>query len=159
MRIVFLGAIPVITAFIGYLISAKYSSERDFWKTFVFTHKRIKNEVAFSQKPIPEILSVGNSEDKSENSDIFSLAVKNYINGEETPVKVKFLTAEQNEFFSDYLSNLGKTDKKSQLDFLNSAEERLYYYEKKSDERCKRYRPLFVKLGFLFGLILFILLV
>ncbi len=56
-----------------------------------------------------------------------------------------------------YLQNLGKTDKSSQVDLLNSFEPELENFLRIADGNNKKYRQVLVKLGFLFGLIVFIL--
>ena len=155
MRTIFLATIPIVTALMGYLFSARFAAEKKFWESFVFTHKRIKNEVSFLQKSLPEILNFNDNDEK----DLFLITIKNYIENGKLPPQIKFLNKEQTDFLTEYIKNLGTTDKKSQLDFLGSMEEKLYSFEKDSDEKYKKYRPLFVKLGFLSGLIIFILLI
>ena len=74
-------------------------------------------------------------------------------------VKLKFLSDEESEFLNKYLQNLGRTDKDSQLNLLNSFEPELEKFIHSADNKSKTYRPLCVKLGFLLGLIIFILLI
>ncbi len=73
MRIIVLTLIPILTAAIGYIFSLKYRQTKDFWDKFEFWHKKIKAEIAFSQKSLPEILS-GN-----EQNDVFLIAANEYL--------------------------------------------------------------------------------
>ena len=153
MRIMVLAIIPTLTAILGYLFSVKYGQSRDFWDKFGFWHKKIKAEIAFSQNSLPEIFS------ESKKSDVFSDCVREYVIGKDKSVKLKFLSVEESEFLNKYLQNLGRTDKDSQLNFLNSFEPELEKFIHSADNKSKTYRPLCVKLGFLLGLIIFILLI
>ena len=153
MRTILLAIIPILTAFLGYLFSVKYGQIRDFWDKFGFWHKRIKAEIAFSQNSLPEIFG------ESEKSDAFSDCVREYVIGNDKSVKLKFLSDEEMEFLNKYLQNLGRTDKDSQLNFLNSFEPELEKFIHNAENKSKTYRPLCVKLGFLLGLIVFILLI
>lgn len=153
MRTLFLACIPILTAFIGYLFSIKYQESKIFWDKFTFWHKKIKNEITFSQNPLPEILKEG------DESDTFFTVAAPYLKDKSSIIKLKLLSDEENDFLNRYLNNLGNTDKNSQLNFLNSIEQELEIYSKTSDNKSKKYRPLFIKLGFLFGIIVFILII
>lgn len=153
MRTVFLAVIPILTAILGYLFSVKYGQIRDFWDKFGFWHKKIKAEIAFLQNSLPEIFG------ESERSDAFSDCAKEYVSGNDKSVRLKFLSDEEREFLNKYLQNLGRTDKDSQLNFLNSFEPELEKFIHNAENKNKTYRPLCVKLGFLLGLIIFILLI
>lgn len=153
MKTVILAGIPILTAILGYLFSVKYGQIRDFWDKFGFWHKKIKAEIAFSQNSLPEIFG------DIKKTDAFSDCVREYINGNDKFDKLKFLSDEETEFLNKYLQNLGRTDKDSQLNFLNSFEPELEKFIHNAENKSKTYRPLYVKLGFLLGLIIFILLI
>ena len=116
MKTVFLALVPVIGAVLGYLFSVKYRQIKEFWDKFTFWHKKIKTEIAFSQKSLYEIFEV------SEKFDPFSDYVKEYVRGENKPPKLSFLSEDEIDFVNRYLQNLGTTDKESQLNLLNSME-------------------------------------
>lgn len=151
MRILVLALIPILTAAIGYLFSLKYRQAKDFWNQFEFWHKKIKAEIAFSQKSLPEILS-----DNKQN-DMFLIAANEYLTDKKIKANLAFLSKEEIAFLHKYLQNLGKTDKSSQMDLLNSFESELEHFFRVAEENNKKYRQILVKLGFLLGLIVFIL--
>lgn len=153
MRTVCLAFVPILFAVAGYLFSLKYNDSREFWDKFMFWHKKIKTEIAFSQNTLSEILH------GDEKSDMFLSAAINYIYDKKSITKLKFLSEEENNFLKKYLENLGTTDKNSQLNLLNSMEQELSGFVQISQNKSKKYRPLYIKLGFLFGLIVFILVV
>ena len=152
MRTVCLAIVPLITALLGYVLSLRFAESREFWDKFDFWHKKIKNEIAFTQNTLPEILA-SNGE-----KDVFLLKAQEFLSCGVCS-EIKYLSSEENEFLVKYLQNLGTTDKTSQLDFLNSVEADILQYSSNADNKHKKYRPLYIKLGFLFGLIIFILLV
>ena len=153
MRTIFLAVIPIITAFLGYLFSVKYGEVKNFWDKFGFWHKKIKTEIAFSQNSLFEIF------EGTGKSDVFSDYATEYVLGKGEPNKPTYLSDEEIGFVDKYLKNLGTTDKDSQLNLLNSMEFELQNFMQIAEKKNKIYRPLFVKLGFLSGLIIFILLV
>lgn len=151
MRLIIIAFIPFITALIGYLLSLKFLNERNFWEDFYFWHKKIKSEINFTQKTIPELIN-------AERRSVFSELLDGYLKTEKLSLP-KFLSQEERNFVSDYVHTLGTTDKSSQLFFLNSVENKLSEFNDTHLLKYKKVGPLFIKLGFLFGVIIFILIV
>lgn len=151
MRILCLAFIPLLSAFLGFTLSIKYGESKEFWDKFGFWHKKIKAEIAFSQNPLAEIF------DSSNKNDGFLIAVKEYLAEKRIKTEFKFLSEDELSFLNKYLQNLGTLDKVSQLNYLNSIEPELTSFSDAAFAKYKKMRPLFVKLGFLLGLIIFIL--
>ncbi|MBQ6922858.1 MAG: hypothetical protein IJQ66_07205 [Clostridia bacterium] len=159
MRTVLLAVIPLFGALIGYLISFKYVLPREFFDGFYCLNKKIKTEIEFTKKTIPEILQ---EKAENDNKNSFVKALELYMfreNKSDNLSSLGFLTKKERDFFERYADNLGSSDATTQLAYLNSIEQELTGYYAFHNERSKKYRPLFIKLGFLFGLIVFILLV
>ncbi|MBQ6979163.1 MAG: hypothetical protein IJQ07_00790 [Clostridia bacterium] len=154
MRIFFLATIPLITAFIGYIISMKFAISHEFWEDFSFWHKKIKSEISFSQRSILEIFN--NFEDLNK-SELFLSVAKDYVKNQKTTTKLNFLRKEEKEFINKYFVSLGTMDRDSQLKYLESLETELNAFSLNADSKNKKYRPLYVKMGFLIGLVVFIL--
>lgn len=68
------------------------------------------------------------------------------------------LTGDDAEFIADYTKNLGKTDALSQVDYLNEKKFLLKKYKEESFADYKKYSSLYVKLFFLIGVIIAVLL-
>ena len=153
MRIIIGAVIPLILGLIGYLFSARYRESSDFWDEFLTWHKKIKSEITFSQRSLPEIF------DSDDRDDLFLTVAKEYLSDKTIKTNLDFLSKEEIIFLTKYLESLGTTDKNSQLDFLNSMENDVEYYQQIAEKKNKNFRPLFVKMGFLLGLILFILII
>ena len=149
--------IPLICAFLGWLISNKFAESQTFWGKFAYKHEKIKAEISFSQNPLSEILY-----DKKENiekQDGFSVMLHDCFKNGKITHKLKFLSEEEIRFIEKYFQSLGTTDKDSQINILKSMETEIKKYSEIADEKCKKYRPLYIKLGFLSGLVIFILVV
>lgn len=68
------------------------------------------------------------------------------------------LKGEDAEFISDYTVNLGRTDALSQVDYLNERKTLLKKYKEESLSDYKRYNSLYVKIFFLIGVMIAVLL-
>lgn len=155
MKVFLLAFIPFLTALIGYFMSIKYATTRDFWDDFSFWHKKIKSEIAFSQRSLVEIFN----NDKTADNGLFLTVAKDYVQKNKTDEKLNFLCKEEREFLDKYFVNLGTLDIDSQLKYLDSLETELNKFVLDAESKNKRYRPLFVKMGFLIGLVIFILVI
>lgn len=70
----------------------------------------------------------------------------------------KVLGGEDGAFISEYTENLGKTDASSQIDYLNGRSVLLKKYKEESYEDYKKYSKLYVKIFFLAGVLIAVLL-
>ena len=153
---IFLGILVIIfSTFIGYILSKKYTKLKNFYCNFDNFNKMLKTEIAFSQKTLKEIIA----EKYSINND-FLYSFKLYLeNKENFCLNINYLSSDEKAFLLEYFENIGKTEKGSQLEFLKKAEERLSTFYKNAIELDKKYKTLYIKLGFLIGLIIFILII
>lgn len=78
--------------------------------------------------------------------------VKDVVNGKE------LLTGEEGQFLKDYITNLGKTDALSQVDYLNERKIFLKKYKDESFADYKKYSSLYLKIFFLIGVMAAVLL-
>lgn len=69
----------------------------------------------------------------------------------------KLLEGEDGEIISDYAINLGKTDALSQIDYLNGRKAALEKYKNESAVQYKKYSSLYVKIFFLVGVLIAVL--
>ncbi len=73
------------------------------------------------------------------------------LNGE------KVLDGNDGEVISDYFVNLGKSDAMSQIDYLNGRKEMLARYRDESQSNYKKYSSLYVKIFFMLGVLMAVL--
>ena len=69
----------------------------------------------------------------------------------------RVLDGEDGEFVSDYVVNLGKTDALSQIDYLNGRKAALEKYKNESAQEYKKYSSLNLKIFFMVGVLIAVL--
>lgn len=73
--------------------------------------------------------------------------------------KPYFITNEEIAYLDGYLDSIGALDAKTQIELLNNAENALKDNLSKCQNDSKRYKSLYVKLGVLIGLLMFVLII
>ena len=68
------------------------------------------------------------------------------------------LTGEEGAFIAEYVKNIGKTDAKTQIDYLNERKSHLQKYRDKSEEEYKKYSSLYFNLSLMGGILVAVLL-
>lgn len=149
---IFIGVLSVILGTtLGTILSNKYVKRKKFFFDLKNFNNKFKAEVAFSQKSLKEIISL-------EQDSVFLNFLFNSIINNNKNLSISFLNASENEFIREYTLMIGGSDKYSQLSYLSSCDERINHFCKLAEDDEKRYRKLYIKLGFLFGLIILVVL-
>ena len=145
----------IICTFIGYRMSSKYSEKRKFYNSFSSFNKKLLYEVTFTKNSLVRILKNYN-----EKNDDFICVLKNkyLLNAKQPAIKYKYLADDENEFFMQYVESIGTGDSESQSVFLTGADKYLDNRLSSSTENEKKYKSLYIKLGFMTGLVVFIIL-
>lgn len=152
----FIGATSiVISTLLGYLFSRKYTKKKLFYCNFDNFNKILKSEIAFSQKTLKEIIKTQNLT----NNDFLINFLSFLKDKDKFNLKIDYISNDEKNFLLEYYENIGKTEKGCQLEFLRQSEENLYFYYKNAMDSEKKYKLLCIKLGFLVGLIIFILVI
>jgi stage III sporulation protein AB len=161
------AAIVCFTSFCGYVFAKKYRKRKNFFAQMNEFNERFLNEIAYYRRPVKEFI------DKYAYTGEFNELLDAFLDhlgrtpktGEaafETesvfPV-FPFLTADETHFISDYFLMLGKGDSGSQKAYFTSVKSTLEEYKKKSGEECGKYSDLYLKLGFLSGLLILVLII
>ena len=159
----FLGiAIVGFTSFCGRLLAKKYRQRQQFFKQFKEFNERFLSEITYSRRPIKQFISAYVYEGE------FQEILKDFcvfLNENSAPLfllareKYAFLKIEDRQVVEDYFSMLGKGDSASQKGYFSSVKESLVQLQNESQNDAKRYVDLYVKIGFLCGLLLLILIV
>ncbi|MDY2841984.1 MAG: stage III sporulation protein AB [Candidatus Borkfalkiaceae bacterium] len=147
-----LGAVLLsLSTFCGYVLSFRYRERLNFYSDFYSFNERLKTAVSFTLQTLGSLV-------KDDGKSDFPTLLRGFINdGKRIKDKPSALSPEERDFFWDYAESIGKSDRFSQLDYLNGSEKTIAEKLKKSESEYKKYKPVCVKLGFLFGLILFVL--
>ena len=144
----------VLCTFLGAFYAKKYTNRKNFYMNFSSFNSKIKNEVAFTQNSIVSI-----SKNISFETNDFNDCVKKVF-CDNTPFEFdkKYITKDEIEYFSSYLKTIGTSDRETQIQYIESASKYLNEKLAKAEENEKKYKKAYVKLGFLIGLILLIVL-
>lgn len=142
----------IISTFIGYYFSKKYSVRRKFFQDFVDFNSAIKKEISFSKNTlISFIKSFENANDL-----FYKNLIDVIVNKKNVSLEKNIFTKQENQYLTSYLNFIGTSDTNSQLNFLNKTEKELDGFLEESMAEEKKCKPLYIKIGFLIGLIMFI---
>lgn len=129
----------MLSTLLGILLSSdKKKKMQVFNELYEFNEKLLLN-LKFGKEPISKIVKD------------FPSVLKLY-NGE---LKLNTKNA---EFINNYLQNLGYTDAISQIDYLNEKKLHLKKYKDESFDDYKKYGSLYIKIFFMVGILIAILL-
>ena len=155
--------IVAFTSFCGYLLSKKYRIRKLFFTQFREFNDRFLNEMTYYRRPLAEFFT------KYHYKGEFAFLLEDYLSyiqkGQTSFEKLlenadfHFLKKEEKAFVCDYLSMLGKGDSASQKAYFGSIKEQLKKLESNAGEIGKKYADLYIKLGFLCGLFILILII
>lgn len=151
----FLGiAAFILSVCISVFLSQKYSDRRKFYSSFSSFNSLLKNEVSFSQKTVKSIVN-----DYKCKSVYFESKIKDrFIKKEEKTSSPSFLSKEEIDYFDTYLKEIGGSDIKTQLSIIGQAEKNLSDNLEKCKVEERKYKKLYIKMGILIGLLVFVLL-
>jgi len=154
-------AIVAFTTFCGYVLAKKYRQRKLFFVQLSEFNERFLNEITYYRRPILEFAT--HYHYKGE----FHFLLQDYFNNlttERLPLtkiieyaEYSFLKKEEKQLLVDYLQMLGKGDSVSQKNYFLSVKESLKKMQTETSENCKKYGDLYVKIGFLSGLLILIL--
>ena len=155
--------IVAFSTFCGYLFSRKFRRRKDFIQQLKAFNDRFLSEIAFRKRPIKAFIAA-----YTYTGD-FDKLLSIYCNGLEKRCELvfgmdikkeySFLKEEDCRVVNDYFLMLGKGDSFSQKGYFASSKGVLENLCVEAENNCKKYVPLYVKLGFLCGLTLLILLI
>ena len=154
-------AIVGFTSFCGYLLAGKYRQKKEFFLQFNEFNERYISEISYYKRPIGEFIT------KYSYKNDFQTLLENFFNGLSANKEMNiglltsfsFLNQDEKIFTGDYFLMLGKGDTASQKGYFSSLKEKLKKLQNESESVCKRYADLYIKLGFLCGLLILILII
>ena len=156
-------AIVAFTTFCGYIFAKKYRQRRLFFTQLKEFNERFLNEIAYYRRPIREFAA------SFEYQGEFNTLLQTFfLNLEDHSVKdrkiydfpeLTFLTKEEKTVVEDYFIMIGKGDSASQKTYFSSVKDRLSKLQTEAENAGKRYGDLYIKIGFLCGLLILILII
>lgn len=156
-------AIVAFTSFCGYVFAKKYRKRKQFLSQMKTFNERFLGEIAYYRRPIGEFaekyLYKGEFNEFLQefffNLDLYSQDSQQKISFD----GFEFLTQEEKNVVSDYFRMLGRGDSASQKAYFSSIKEQLGRLLTEADVAYKKYGDLYIRLGFLCGLLILILII
>ena len=155
--------IVAFTSFCGYFFAKKYRQKKLFFQQFEQFNERFISEISYARRPVREFIS------KYDYQGEFGVLLHNFFmdldeRSKEDRVWVdetvySFLTKEERRFAEDYFLMIGKGDSQSQKSYFSAQKDSLKKMRICADETAKKYGDLYIKLGFLCGLLILILII
>ena len=159
----FLGvAIVAFTTFCAYVLAKKYRKRMLFFQEFYTFNERFLSEIAYYRRPIKEFIGLYAYQGEFADflADVFAEREGNtQIGAVLLEGDYDFLKEEDRKTVEDYFLMLGKGDSASQKGYFSSIKERLFALRNEAEKDAKRYGDLYIKIGFLCGLLILILIV
>ena len=151
------------TSFCGYLLARKYRQRKLFFRQLYEFNERFLTEIAYYRRPLREFAAKYTYRGEfAELLERFFEELDNEMVQEATFVDkahFSFLKEEECRAVKDYFFMLGRGDSASQRSYFSSVKEELFSKCLDVEKTCKKYADLYVKIGFLCGLLLLILMI
>ena len=162
MKIALSLAIIAFTTFCGWIFTKKYRKKKKFYAQFNAFNECFINEISYLRRPLVEFVATQRLKEE------FAYAIELFFECLESDREIKgmlslndafhFLTGEDKDVVEEYFQMLGKGDAASQKAYFSSVKQNLQTRGQQAEESSKKYGDLYIKLGFLCGIFLVILL-
>lgn len=155
--------IVAFTSYFGFVLAKKYRKRKLFFTQFKEFNERFLNEVSYYRRPLGEFAFqyVYKGEFQIFLHDFFA-EIDELSQSEHRKIAFdgfEFLKTEDKNLVEDYFKMLGKGDSASQKTYFSAAKERIAKFCAEAENEYKKYGDLYVKLGFLCGLLILILII
>jgi len=155
---VLLGCLIVaFSSFSGYYLAKRYRQRKAFFRQLYEFNQRFLNEIAYYRRPIQEF--IGKYTYQTDFEEVLQDYFSSLRGGLFDLGGYAFLKEDERIFLYDYFQMLGKGDSSSQKTYYTSVKDGLTKWKITSEEEAKKYEDLYVKLGFLCGLFILILII
>lgn len=144
--------IVAFCSYIGYFASEKYRRRKSFFIQLSDFNERFISELKFGRRPLNEFVCA------YEYKGDFAVFINSYLS-EKISCEYSFFNSDEKNFIDGYFSMLGTGDAYSQSSFFTSVNVGLKKYRDVSEADAGKYGDLYVKLGFLAGLAIVVVIV
>ena len=160
----FIGiCLVAFTSICGYLFAGKYRKRKMFFAQFYEFNERFLSEVSYYRRPLCDFIA----------NYAYIGAFNELLQGYYTDIKEKslfdrrildledfsFLKKDEKVVIADYFLMLGRGDSASQKGYFSTVKSTLSKLQIQAVDEGKRYGDLYIKLGFLSGLLLLLLII
>ena len=149
------------TTFCGYLLSKKYRKRMLFFQELQVFNERFLSEIAYARRPIKDFVSKYTFYGEFSNllADFFACIDDGAPFCGDDLQGYTFLKEDEKRFLEEYFRMLGRGDSASQNAYFSSVKATLSSYKNTAETDGKKYGDLYIKIGFLCGLLILILIV
>lgn len=160
-KVFFYCIIVCFTTLCGYILTKKYRERKLFFNQFSHFNERFINEIIYYKRPIQQFLSNYLYKGKfQEFLEGYWIYLKDKNNEKIALInEYSFLNNEEKRLILDYFSMIGTGDSKSQFNYFSGIKNQLNALKNTSETEHKKYANLYLKLGFLCGLFIVIILI
>ena len=153
MRIIVAFLALFFSVVISKLLLKKYILKTKYYVDFNNFNNKMINEINFEKRTLLNIVN------KFDNSNDFSNRISEYYKTNGNYSNLEYLTEEDNLIFSEYVEFLGKTDTNTQIKQLKIYQNILDEKVKVLKVEEKEKNELYLKMGVMIGLTLFIIII
>lgn len=142
-------ALVALCSAFGWALTRKYKQRKDFFYALDLFNSRFIGEVSYTKMPISAFM------EKYSFAGDFGKLLEERKNGGFVAegCDIAYLTEDEKNFVRDYFLMVGRSDSASQKEYLSAARTETERLRDESGAEYKRRFNLYVRLGFLFGLI------
>lgn len=138
IKILILLAIVVLSAMLGMALSNYLNKRMQIIGEFYDFNEKLLMNMKYGRNKLSEIL-------------------KDYPEVEKAYIGEEVIGGEEGEFFKKYLSGIGVSDAYSQTEYLNEMKKTLSKFKSESEEKYKKYGPMYFKLCLAGGILIAVL--
>ena len=152
--------IVLFTTYYGMIFSRKYKIRKAFFEDLYSFHFSVLEALSFSKRPFEEFYA--KQKYRNEFSEVLQDEYNRRQQRKTLPLSLDeytFLTIDEKGMIADYLCTIGSSDALSQKGYFSRAENTIQSLKNQSIDECKKYVDLYIKMGFLLGLALLIILI
>ena len=153
MKIIFAFSSLVLSIIVAKLLSKKYSQRAIFYNDFNLYNNKMIEEVCFERKTVLNIINEFNCE-----SD-FIKSIKALYKTPKSKCNLEYLTTEDSKLLCEYFEFLGKSNQETQTKHLNVYQKIIKEKLDNSRQEEIRKNDLYLKMGLMIGLMLFIIII
>lgn len=156
-------AIVAFTSVCGYIFARKYRQRKQFFSQLLLFNERFLSEITYYRRPL-QIFAT-----KYVYKGAFHTFLQNFFNALNDKAKnanftllfddCEFLSQEERGTLEDYFHMLGTGDSASQKAYFSGIKTQIANCQADAEKEYKKYGDLYIKLGFLCGLLIVILIV
>lgn len=144
--------IVAFSTYLGYFLSEKYRRRKKFMAQLYSFNERFISELNYSRRPLKEFFTC--YEYKGD-----FLTLLNSYTDKNTGCSFSFLSPDDINYVNGYFSRLGKGDAYEQSGYFTAQRDNLSALKTDSENDEKKYGGLYIKLGFLAGLAIAVVIV